>query len=644
MLYLASPIPDRRRTLVSFGASGSVHAAILVWLAIGGARLRNAPPRSVYDQEIGPYENHLVWYNLREKLPDIAPSAEPAAAQRPRAQRRFPQTLVSGPKDDARPSQMIRTESPPAELPKPAPLPNVVAASSRPKPPRLFLPPPETPPPPAEAPSLADSPLAEVEPPVTASPLEVSTPRPKPRPFQPLPDRKPALPVAPTPDLPEAPRVAAAKPQPAPAPLGVAVARPKPRPFQPLPDRKPALPVAPPPDLPEAPRVAAAKPQPTPAPLGVSAARPKPLPFQEPPPLERPRPAPVSLAEPPPVETARLPAPDPALASAPPRPRARPFQAPAAPAPSAPAPSAPAPPTVLSETPAPAAGVPPPPAARIPRGFASPPPGIAPQAAAPALAAIPPAVSAPAGPAADSFAIASLDPSKLTEIPPSLPSHPAGFSGAPEVHPESAGPASNDQAALVVPSLTAGSGVRDALPTLAPSPEVSARVRLLAELRTPISPTPAPRAAPGGLAAPRVSSAPDPRLDGRVVYAMAIQMPNVTSYSGSWMVWFAERAPLPGSPPSAVRPPEPRHKVDPAYIRSAADEGIQGTIRLAAVIGRDGRVDRIELIRGIDNRLDESAVQALGKWLFEPATRDGVPIEVDAVFEVPFRLAPRPSR
>ena len=596
MLYLASPIPDRRRTLVSFGASGSVHAAILVWLAIGGARLRNAPPRSVYDQEIGPYENHLVWYNLREKLPDIAPSAEPAAAQRPRAQRRFPQTLVSGPKDDARPSQMIRTESPPAELPKPAPLPNVVAASSRPKPPRLFLPPPETPPPPAEAPSLADSPLAEAKPPVTASPLEVSTPRPKPRPFQPLPDRKPALPVAPTPDLPEAPRVAAAKPQP------------------------------------------------TPAPLGVSAARPKPLPFQEPPPLERPRPAPVSLAEPPPVETARLPAPDPALASAPPRPRARPFQAPAAPAPSAPAPSAPAPPTVLSETPAPAAGVPPPPAARIPRGFASPPPGIAPQAAAPALAAIPPAVSAPAGPAADSFAIASLDPSKLTEIPPSLPSHPAGFSGAPEVHPESAGPASNDQAALVVPSLTAGSGVRDALPTLAPSPEVSARVRLLAELRTPISPTPAPRAAPGGLAAPRVSSAPDPRLDGRVVYAMAIQMPNVTSYSGSWMVWFAERAPLPGSPPSAVRPPEPRHKVDPAYIRSAADEGIQGTIRLAAVIGRDGRVDRIELIRGIDNRLDESAVQALGKWLFEPATRDGVPIEVDAVFEVPFRLAPRPSR
>jgi TonB family protein len=124
---------------------------------------------------------------------------------------------------------------------------------------------------------------------------------------------------------------------------------------------------------------------------------------------------------------------------------------------------------------------------------------------------------------------------------------------------------------------------------------------------------------------------------------MAIQMPNVTSYSGSWMVWFAEHVFAPGAPPAIVRPPEPRHKVDPAYIRSAADQRIEGIVKLAAVIGKDGRVDRIELLSGIDNRLDESAVEALSKWLFEPALRDGAPIEVDAVFEVPFRLAPPPA-
>ncbi|HMD70025.1 MAG TPA: energy transducer TonB, partial [Bryobacteraceae bacterium] len=212
-----------------------------------------------------------------------------------------------------------------------------------------------------------------------------------------------------------------------------------------------------------------------------------------------------------------------------------------------------------------------------------------------------------------------------------------------EIHPESAGEVSNESAALVVPNLTAGGGARDTVPTVAPAPDVSARTRLLAELRSPMAPHPPAPASPNAPNALRVSAAPDPRLEGRVVYAMAIQMPNVTSYTGSWMVWFAERVFQPGAPHATITPPEPRHKVDPAYIRSAADQRIEGVVRLAAVIGKDGSVDRIVLLRGIDNRLDESAVEALAKWLFEPALRDGAPIEVDAVFEVPFRLAPQPA-
>ena len=41
------------------------------------------------------------------------------------------------------------------------------------------------------------------------------------------------------------------------------------------------------------------------------------------------------------------------------------------------------------------------------------------------------------------------------------------------------------------------------------------------------------------------------------------------------------------------------------------------------------------------SRLDRSAADALAKWQFQPAKRGGVPVDVDAVFEVPFRLAPR---
>jgi TonB family protein len=133
-------------------------------------------------------------------------------------------------------------------------------------------------------------------------------------------------------------------------------------------------------------------------------------------------------------------------------------------------------------------------------------------------------------------------------------------------------------------------------------------------------------------------------MNGRLVYMMAIQMPNITSYSGSWMVWFAEHEPVPGAPPGEIRAPEPLRKVDPKYIADAANERVEGIVRLSAVIHKDGSVGEIELLQHLDDRLDKSAEEALGKWRFEPATRDGAPVDIDAVFEIPFRLAPRSSR
>jgi TonB family protein len=120
-------------------------------------------------------------------------------------------------------------------------------------------------------------------------------------------------------------------------------------------------------------------------------------------------------------------------------------------------------------------------------------------------------------------------------------------------------------------------------------------------------------------------------------------MPNVTSYSGSWIIWFAEREPVPGQIPD-VRPPLALHKVDPKYVPAAADEKVEGKVRLAAVIRRDGHVDTVELLQHLDDRLDRSATEALAKWEFTPALRNGAPVEVDAVFEIPFHLAPRTSR
>ncbi len=64
-------------------------------------------------------------------------------------------------------------------------------------------------------------------------------------------------------------------------------------------------------------------------------------------------------------------------------------------------------------------------------------------------------------------------------------------------------------------------------------------------------------------------------------------------------------------------------------------------MRLFGVIRKDGHVGGIALVHQLDERLDRSAQEALAKWEFVPAQRDGTPVDVDAIFEIPFHLAPR---
>ena len=51
-------------------------------------------------------------------------------------------------------------------------------------------------------------------------------------------------------------------------------------------------------------------------------------------------------------------------------------------------------------------------------------------------------------------------------------------------------------------------------------------------------------------------------------------------------------------------------------------------------------VSQIEMVRGADTRLNTSAIEALGKWEFFPATREGEPVAVDVLVEIPFKLTP----
>jgi TonB family protein len=265
--------------------------------------------------------------------------------------------------------------------------------------------------------------------------------------------------------------------------------------------------------------------------------------------------------------------------------------------------------------------------------------------AAPVLSAEPPVIAPVPGATAEaSLAIVGLNPAKTMEVPAPPGSRAAGFSAGPEARAEG-GTGVNRMALLNVPGLVVSGGAKDTQPTLVANFSPTSRENLLAAARVSMGAAPK---APVGPGAARVAEAPDPRFAGRVVYSIAIQMPNVTSFSGSWLVWFAERAPdqkgTPGAAPRQVRPPGVVRKVDPKYIAAAAAERVEGTVRLFGVIGKDGHVGGIALLRQLDERLDRSALEALAKWEFTPALRDGVPVDVDAIFEIPFHLAPRPKQ
>src|ERR1035441_8867680 len=88
--------PGRGRSSFSFGVSGCVHGCVLARVILGGSGPPRERAQSIYDREIRPYEKKIVWYSLREKLPEIAPADQQAGTRAARARMKAPQTMVVG--------------------------------------------------------------------------------------------------------------------------------------------------------------------------------------------------------------------------------------------------------------------------------------------------------------------------------------------------------------------------------------------------------------------------------------------------------------------------------------------------------------------------------------------------------------------
>ena len=80
------------------------------------------------------------------------------------------------------------------------------------------------------------------------------------------------------------------------------------------------------------------------------------------------------------------------------------------------------------------------------------------------------------------------------------------------------------------------------------------------------------------------------------------------------------------------------HEVKPAYPRLAKEGRVSGTVRMNAVIDKDGKVENLTIISG-HPLLVPSAMDAVKQWVYKPTYLNGVPAEIETEIDVHFTLA-----
>jgi TonB family protein len=79
-------------------------------------------------------------------------------------------------------------------------------------------------------------------------------------------------------------------------------------------------------------------------------------------------------------------------------------------------------------------------------------------------------------------------------------------------------------------------------------------------------------------------------------------------------------------------------KVSPTYPLEAHASGIEGTVRLHAIISKDGSILQLEVISG-HQMLTQAALDAVKQWKYEPTLLNGQQVEVDTEIAVVFQLS-----
>ena len=93
-------------------------------------------------------------------------------------------------------------------------------------------------------------------------------------------------------------------------------------------------------------------------------------------------------------------------------------------------------------------------------------------------------------------------------------------------------------------------------------------------------------------------------------------------------------------PGSGAQPPTLLRGVDPKYTTEAMRAKIQGVVTLEALVGPDGTVKDVRIVKSLDrvSGLDEEAMKTARQWRFKPATYQGQNVSFLVIIEMTFNL------
>ena len=85
-------------------------------------------------------------------------------------------------------------------------------------------------------------------------------------------------------------------------------------------------------------------------------------------------------------------------------------------------------------------------------------------------------------------------------------------------------------------------------------------------------------------------------------------------------------------------PPMPTKTVPPVYPMELKREGVSGMVTMSITVDEKGNVLNPVVKKSTRPEFEQPAIDAVSKWRFEPAKKDGKPVQVQVVIPVKFSI------